>query len=81
MADVHTPQLRTTGTMALELGAAIHRVQHILATRPHIRPIATAGGMRLWDSEAVAMVRHELAAIDARHGEREAARTENGGAA
>ena len=62
--------------MALELGVPIHRVQHIVTSRPFIKPIATAGGMRLWDSEAVAMVRHELAAIDARRAQSRAEREE-----
>jgi hypothetical protein len=38
----------------------------VLATRAHIRPVARAGNVRPYDRRAVAMVRHELNAIDAR---------------
>jgi hypothetical protein len=60
------PQLITAGVIAAELSAPLHRVLRVLATRPHIRPSARAGTLRLYDREAVAMVRHELNAIDAR---------------
>jgi hypothetical protein len=43
----------------------LHRVLYVLATRLHIRPSARAGTLRLYDRRAVAMVRHELNAIDA----------------
>jgi hypothetical protein len=59
-------QLRTVGVIASELAVPLHRVLHILATREHIRPSARAGTLRLYDRKAVAMVRHELNAIDAR---------------
>jgi hypothetical protein len=52
--------------IAAELRAPLHRVIHILATRHHIIPSARAGTLRLYDRRAVAMVRHELNAIDAR---------------
>ena len=58
--------LLTPGRIAAELAAPLHRVQYILLTRPHIRPRARAGILRLFDREAVAMVRHELNAIDAK---------------
>jgi hypothetical protein len=61
-----TPQLRTAGVIAVELGAPLSRVLHILRTRRHIRPIGRAGTLRLYDRRAVAMIRHELNAIDAR---------------
>jgi hypothetical protein len=48
------------------LGEPLHRVLNVLGTRPHIRPAARAGTLRLYDKAAVAMVRHELGAIDAR---------------
>jgi hypothetical protein len=67
---VLAPPLRTIGRMASELGAPIHRVNYILRTRPHIRPTATAGTLRLFDNHAVAQVRHELNAQDARRYER-----------
>ena len=61
-----TPQLTTAGIIAAELHEPLHRVLHVLATRQHIRPSARAGTLRLYDRRAVAMVRHELNAIDAR---------------
>jgi hypothetical protein len=61
-----TPRLITAGVLASELGVPLHRVLHVLATRQHIRPSARAGTLRLYDLRAVAMVRHELNAIDAR---------------
>ena len=59
------PRLLTPGVIAAEVGAALHRVLHILATRPHIRPLARAGTLRLYDRVAITQVRHELTAIDA----------------
>ena len=64
MAD--PPKLITVGVMAAKLGSPLHRVLHILATRPHIKPSARAGTLRLFERRAIAMVRHELNAIDAR---------------
>ncbi len=61
-----TPKLRTPGVMAADLGEPLHRVLYILRTREHIRPAASAGRLRLYDRDAVAMLRHELSAIDAR---------------
>jgi len=63
------PQLRTPGVMATELGSSLSRVQYILRTRLHIQPTALAGRMRLYDRDAVAMVRYEMNAIDARMGQ------------
>jgi hypothetical protein len=60
------PKLITAGIIAEQVNARLHRVLRILATRPHIRPAARAGTLRLYDREAVAMVRHELSAMDAR---------------
>jgi hypothetical protein len=60
------PVLLTPGVIAAEVGAPLHRVLHVLRTRQHIRPVARAGTLRLYRAEAVAMVRHELSAIDAR---------------
>jgi len=62
------PRLRTPGVIATETGAALSRVLYILETRPHIEPSAFAGRIRLYDRQAVALVRHELNAIDARRG-------------
>jgi len=67
LVDMTTPpKLITPGVLAAQLGAPLHRVLHVLATRSHIRPSARAGTLRLYDKEAVAQVRHELSAIDAR---------------
>ncbi len=64
------PTLLTPGRIADSLGVPLHRVQHILATRPHIVPSARAGNLRLFDRKAVAKIRHELNAIDARRSRR-----------
>lgn len=60
------PRLTTPGIIARKLGVPLHRVQHVLRTRTHIQPAARAGNLRLFDRRAVAMIRHELNAIDAR---------------
>lgn len=60
------PRLITPGVIATQIGVPLHRVAHVLATRDHIQPSARAGTLRLYDKQAVAMVRHELNAIDAR---------------
>jgi hypothetical protein len=52
--------------LATHLGQPLHRVLYVLRTRRHIRPVATAGRLRLYDEAALAMLRHELNAIDAR---------------
>lgn len=73
MPSFSPPSLRTTGVMASELGEPLHRVQHVLASRSHISPVAFAGILKLYDSEALAQVRHELTAIDARRADKGAA--------
>lgn len=60
------PTLVTVGVIAAELGTTVERVCRILRSRHHIRPRAYAGNTRLFDNAAVAQVRHELNAIDAR---------------
>lgn len=60
------PSLTTPGVIALELGVPLHRVLHVLRTRRHIVPAARAGTLRLYHRGAVAHVRHEINAIDAR---------------
>lgn len=65
------PSLLTPSRIAELLGVSLYRVQHILRTRPHIIPRAKAGAVRLYRSEAVAQVRHEINAIDARRSQRE----------
>jgi hypothetical protein len=44
----------------------LHRVVYVLATRPHIRPAARAGRLRLYQNQDIARVRYELNLIDAR---------------
>ncbi len=58
--------LLTSGRIAAELGVRLPRVLYVLATRPNICPRARAGTLRLYDRDAVAMIRHEMNAIDAR---------------
>jgi len=60
------PKLRTPGVLAELLGVPLHRVQHVLRTRSQIRPTARAGRLRLYDLEALELVRNELKRIDAR---------------
>ena len=64
--DTNTPKVRTPGSIARELNKPLHRVEYILRTRPHIVPMCRAGRLRVYGSQAVAQVRHELNAIDAR---------------
>ena len=66
MAIKPIPNLRTTGVLATDLDVSLHRVLHVLRTRRDITPSARAGRLRLYDREAVALIRHELNAIDAR---------------
>jgi hypothetical protein len=61
-----SPRLITPGVISSELGVPLHRVLHVLASRNHICPAARAGTLRLYDRRAIAMVRHELNAMDAR---------------
>ena len=52
-----TPQLRTPGVIASELGEPLSRVLYILRTQSHlIKPIGRAGCLRLYDRTAVDMV-------------------------
>lgn len=62
------PLMVTPGVIAREAGAPLHRVAYILATRPHIKPAARAGTLRLYWRSAVAQVRLELDVIEARKG-------------
>jgi hypothetical protein len=64
--DAGLPRLITVGVIADDLREPMHRVLHVLATREHIRPAAYAAGTRLFDRRAVALIRAELDAIDAR---------------
>jgi hypothetical protein len=60
------PTLLTPGKLAAELGVSLPRVLYVLATRSHVLPVARAGTLRLYSRGALALVRHELNAIDAR---------------
>ena len=66
MTDRAVARLRTPGVLAADLDVPLHRVQYVLRSRAHITPSARAGRLRLYDREAVALIRHELNAIDAR---------------
>lgn len=68
MSSQAAPSLLTPGRLATALRVPLHRVLYLLRTRSHIRPRARAGTLRLYDLEAVAMLRHELSAIEARRG-------------
>jgi hypothetical protein len=64
-----TPQLRTPGIIAAELGAPLNRVLYILRARSHIiKPIGRAGVLRLYDRAAVEMVRDALQEMAQRRG-------------
>ncbi|MDB5334996.1 MAG: hypothetical protein JWN70_615 [Planctomycetaceae bacterium] len=69
--DNTVPNLITAGVIARKLGASLHRVQHILATRPHIHPTALAGRTRLYAKVAIAQVRYQLTVIDAKQSSRQ----------
>lgn len=71
MRNSAVPLLLTPGRIAAELGVPLSRVIYILRTRPHIVPRARAGILRLYDREALAMVQHELDAIDAQRARKE----------
>jgi hypothetical protein len=60
------PSLLTPGRIAAELGVPLPRVVYVLSTRRHILPAARAGTLRLYDRQAVALIRHELNGIEAR---------------
>lgn len=66
MSTTTPPKLVTVGVIAAEVGATVDRVCRVLRARPHIKPRAYAGITRLFNNSAIAQVRHELNAIDAR---------------
>lgn len=63
------PRLNTVGRIAARLRVAIHRVEYVVH-RKQIQPSAYAGRLRLFNEAAVARIRHELNAIDARRAQR-----------
>jgi hypothetical protein len=60
------PELNTPGKVAQQLGVPIHRVQYVLRSRPHLRPAATAGRLRLFDDETIEQIARELQTIDSK---------------
>jgi len=66
------PRLVTVGVIGERLGVQVARVAYILRTRPHIRPAARAGTVRLYREIAVAQVRDALGEIEARREQKEA---------
>ncbi len=62
---VPAPKLDTTGRIAAKLSVPVHRVTYVISSRD-IKPSAYAGRLRLYDREAVSIIRHEIHAIDAR---------------
>lgn len=68
--------LVTPGDIARLLREPEHRVKYLLNTRPHIRPLRRAGIIRLYAPEAVAKVRTELDAINAKRDRSRAVPTE-----
>jgi hypothetical protein len=58
-------KLATTGRVAEILGVPKHRIEYIVRTRG-IDPRAVAGIARRFDDDAIARIRHEITAIDAR---------------
>ena len=73
MTDRPVARLRTPGVLADALEVPLHRVLYILETRDHIKPSARAGRLRLYDRKSIALIRHELNAIDAWRDARNAA--------
>jgi len=66
MTTTPVPRLWKPGVVAVELGEPLHRIAYVLRTRPHIRPRAYAGTVRLFDNATITEVQHEINAIDAR---------------
>jgi hypothetical protein len=62
-------QLVTATDIAARLGQSLRRVQWVLATRPHIRPVARAGAVRVYSTASIALVQDEIDRIDERRRE------------
>jgi len=60
------PVAVTAATIAALLGVPLHRVNRVLETRHYIQPVCLAGRTRVYNNDAIALVRHALNAIDAR---------------
>ncbi len=59
-------KLNTVGKLASDLHSSTDQIRYVLATRPHIKPVALAGCARLFDDTAKAQLRYELNKIAAR---------------
>lgn len=66
----HVPRLATIGALAQRFNVPLHRIEYIVRSRTYIKPQARAGGVRCFGDEAVAQIRHELRAMDARQADR-----------
>jgi hypothetical protein len=66
MQNRKLPELNTPGKVAQQLGVPVHRVQYVLRSRPHLRPAATAGRLRLFDDETIELIKAELERIGSR---------------
>ncbi len=62
-------KLLSVGQIASKLGVPFHRVRYVLDTRPYIQPAARCGIARVFDREAVKLIRHQLKGIEARRTE------------
>jgi hypothetical protein len=60
--------LVTAADIAARLGQPMRRVQWVLATRHHIRPVARAGVVRVYSTGAITLVQDEIDDIDRRKG-------------
>jgi len=61
--DSTEPRFLTVGTIAAELDVPVHRVAYVLRTR-RIAASGRAGCARVYDREAVALIRHALRSIE-----------------
>ncbi|MDY7109450.1 MAG: hypothetical protein SYC29_12510 [Planctomycetota bacterium] len=66
-------ELLTSGDIARRLGRDAAQVRHILNSRSAIKPRQRAGITRLYDCNALKLVRDELEAIDGREKARQPA--------
>lgn len=69
LTDRPTPRLLTAGQIAVKLGVPFHRVRYVIKARD-IQPAAWSGNARVFDREALALIRQSLNGIDARRSRR-----------
>ena len=67
-----TVKLLTTGLIAEKLGTTPDRIRYIVQRRM-IRASAMAGNTKLYDNAALARIRYELNALDAKRADRQEA--------